>query len=387
MAPASPVVPDLSGVNGTTASTNALIENFFKQQAETAAANKAAAEAKQKDRPKDWKSWLTGTGQQTPQDFATQQYANLGFDPKEYFNALKVDTAEIDALNKDLTATIAQRDQQIADVYGRAGQSLDFQNNSIAQINRNANVVINQKTGNINSKAALMQAKQGNFELAQGFVNKAVDAYTAQLKTDLQMTMDFYDNNQDLIDSLGKDYSTAITNLITTKQDELTEKRRQYEWEENMKLQRAQEARLGAGSGVTNGINTKIESSFREDGASLKQQVRDGALTNEKAYAQLRDLYSPNEVSDDYIKQYLGMATTETPATPSTAGTTTTSPIDKRIAEKQAQNIKMGFNKNLGIRAELAKEFPNQVQEVVQKTAGLGEKISNAIYNFLGFKK
>jgi hypothetical protein len=85
-------------------------------------------------------------------------------------------------------------------------------------------------------------------------------------------------------------------------------------------LDRQREARLAAGEGngsTTAGfLNSKIESSVREDAVSLLDEVDGGNTTLEKAYSRLRKLYSPNEVRDEALKQLMGIATTQTSKSP-----------------------------------------------------------------------
>lgn len=390
MKPATPIVPDLSGVNGTVASTNALIENFFKQQAETAAANKTAAETVQANRPKDWKSWLTSTGQQTQQDFATQQYNTLGYNPSDYFNALKVDTAEVDALNKDLTSTIAQRDQELNNISGRAIPMSEIIG-SQALANRNWNIRINEKEGNINSKSAAMAAKQGNFTLAQGFVDKAVNAYTAQLTNDLNMTMKFYDDNQSLIDSLGKDYSTAITNLINTKQNELQTAREQKQQEfENALNLRQKNMEAGIGTTPTIGSNR-----FDNGLQSLL------TTTPGLSAGQLYDLYIAQLTSNPTEKESQEIwarakviasqkPTTTTPASSPTAtqvkgtGNFANTTIDDRITQLKST---LGTNATKTyLKEKLIKEgYPqqevvNRTQDSMDKVGGFFQGVYNSIF-------
>lgn len=245
--------------------------DYYLSQAQKAEQERLAAQAKQAEAPKTWKDWLTQSGNQNPLDFANQQYTNIGIDTAAYFADLKATTARIDALSKDLNDTIAARDKQITDVYG-AGGSTDFQNNRIAQINRNANVLIGQKESNLNTESAILQLKQGNFEQARSFVKTAVDAYTAQLKTDLDMTMKFYDDNQTLIKDLGKEYDDAMTKQINTLSTgyALAREQKQQEIENNFKqqglnIQWAQENRLSKGAEIaTNGSSTTIYDSSLE---------------------------------------------------------------------------------------------------------------------------
>lgn len=68
-------------------------------------------------------------------------------------------------------------------------------------------------------------------------------------------------------------------------------------------------ARGGAdGVQVSEGfVNSKVESSVREDAVSLLSDVDNGDITVEQAFRRLRTLYSPNEVDDSAILNLLGI--------------------------------------------------------------------------------
>jgi hypothetical protein len=54
-------------------------------------------------------------------------------------------------------------------------------------------------------------------------------------------------------------------------------------------------------------IDLKTEQNFRENGAQLKIEIRNGDLSLDEAYQQLRDFYTVPEVSDQAIRSYLGI--------------------------------------------------------------------------------
>lgn len=316
----------------------------------------------------------------------TEELTSLGFNPIQQFAQQKAQLAEVDSLYQDYNSAVAQRDQALANVENRTGGTLDFMNAESARINRNANVILTQKSSNINSKLAIMEAQNNNFESAQKFVDQSIKDYTAGLTADYNMLESFIDDNNDLISSLGTEYTNALNSrkslildqIETAKSDKQQEIDNDFK-REGLDLQWAQENRLGresvgvSGSGVA---NSKVEASFREDGASLKQQVRAKVLTNEEAYAQLRDLYSPNEVSDKYINDYLGITTPT--STNQIAETTSVNKLQQRVKEKQDQNMKMGFNKNLGLREELIKEGFNP-QDVYNSTQDSMERVDSFV--------
>jgi LysM repeat protein len=392
--------PDISASKGVLASNQSLIDS---QQAEVERkaqqiidANNATPAYKNKLEEISAKFGLI------PQK-REQELTDLGFEPTAFYAEQKASIAELNTLYDDYNATVAQRDQQIADVYGRPGQSMDFLNNQVAQINRNANVLLTQKSANINTKTAIMEAKNSNWDSAQKFVNQAISDYTAGLTADYEMATKFYDDNQDLIDSLGKDYSNALKERNALILDQIQTAREDYQFEINRQMEQqgldislmnANTARINAngnGVGVSNSgvANSKIEASFREDGGSLKAQIRAGALTNEEAYAQLRDLYSPTEVTDEYINNYLGIATT-TPSsetiTPEVisygTGNFSKTTIENRISElsKFYEGDKNAFRKKLISEGYNVNDVKRLLPTTEENIGGFFQGIYNSIF-------
>ena len=79
------------------------------------------------------------------------------------------------------------------------------------------------------------------------------------------------------------------------------------------------------GGGVSTGFkDTKVESSVREDAVALLDNVAVGATTIDAAYTKLRKLYSPSEVSDQALKELLGI--TPPPTTSQGTAQTVTPP-------------------------------------------------------------
>lgn len=152
-------------------------------------------------------SWLNS--QPSIEQTREQKFAETGISPESYFAQQRAGIAEINSLTQDYNAVVAARDQQIAGTMDKMA-SMNFINNQVAQINRNAAPLLNQKSANINAKAATLQALQGNFSEAQRFVSQAVDDITADRKNTLDNFKLFYEINQDSIDRLDSKYQTAL---------------------------------------------------------------------------------------------------------------------------------------------------------------------------------
>jgi len=392
---ASPYMPDLSQAKASNASYQSILD-IQKQQMEQKSAEKAAAEKVQGGKPTSFLDWLKDTGQQTANEYATSQYGAIGYDPAEYFADLKVQTAKIDALNKDLNDTTAQRDQQISNVIGRGGVSLDFQNNSIAQINRNANVVIEQKEGNINTEVALMNAKQGNWKQAQDFVNSAVNAYTNQLNTDLSMTMDFYKDNQDMIKELGNEFDDAFNGYIDTLKTDLAQAKVDAQnkidndfKQQGLNIQMMQERRLSAEAGGGGGGGTVGTNRF-DNGLQSLMTEKPGLSAG-----QLYDLYiSSNDLTSAEQKEAWGRAqliagnpAANEPTNPSVTSpaTQSLSELQKRVAILEPIYKDTGMSWRVDLRNDLMKEGykPEDIMKVMPISQTGIEDFFTGVYNSL----
>lgn len=212
-------LPSTSINTPTTNDVNGLI-SFYKSQYDTAEKQatdaKAAADAAKSKQTSETAPYQTAINNaQIPSVVAANATAQTGVNPTQYFADEKAAIAELDSLNTDYNKAIAGRDAQIAAVTGQPGQSLDFMNNQIAQINRNAAPLLNEMSANINAKAATFQANQQRFQEAQTFVQKAVDSATATLKFNVDMFNEFYDINQKQIDQLTTQQQTALADAKT----------------------------------------------------------------------------------------------------------------------------------------------------------------------------
>lgn len=182
------------------------------KQAEDARRQADALQAQQVKDQKGLMSWLSKQPSQA--QVRSDSYQNIGINPAGYFAEQRAGIAEIEALNQEYNAVQAARDQQIAATNDKLG-SMNFINNQIAQIERNAAPKLNEISANINSKAATLQALQGNFAEAQSFVNQAVEDAIADQKYQLDLFKMFYDMNQDNIDRLESRYQDAFKTSLS----------------------------------------------------------------------------------------------------------------------------------------------------------------------------
>lgn len=147
-------------------------------------------------------------GSPSPMEARLAAQQQTGIDPANYFAEQKSKIAEIESLTQEYNATKAMMEQQIAATNDKLASN-NFINNQIAQIQRNAAPRLNMMSANINSKAATLQALQGNFNEAQNFVNQAVQDATAEYKYNMDLYTTFYEMNRSVIESLDAPYQQA----------------------------------------------------------------------------------------------------------------------------------------------------------------------------------
>jgi hypothetical protein len=208
----TPTTGNTSGATATTAAATTQIDamqKYFEDQMKLA---KEQADALQTQQDQN-KSFLSNLISSTPSTSQTRAdaYSQIGIDPSQYFADQKSRITEIDTLNQEYNKFKAEADQQKAQLIGQGrGIPMDLLNNQAAQIDRNAAPRLNMLSANINSKAAVLQSLQGNFNEARSFVNQAVEDATADTKFKFDTIKTFYDMNQDSINRLDTKYQNAL---------------------------------------------------------------------------------------------------------------------------------------------------------------------------------
>lgn len=210
--------PGISSATAATLAYQTMLDQLFAQQKDYQT-QLQAEQANQAQTKSTLASFLTGA--KTPQQARDEAYGQTGINPTNYFAEEKAKITEIASLTEQYNALKAQRDQQIAATGDKMG-SMNFINNQTAQIERNAAPQLNELSANINSKAAVLQALQGQFNEAQSFVNNAVNAYTADYEFKLNALKTFYDMNQDTIKNLDSKYQSAFNTALQLAQNEYT---------------------------------------------------------------------------------------------------------------------------------------------------------------------
>jgi len=173
---------------------------------------------------------------QSPTEARAQAQQETGIDVQKYFAKQEAGVKEIESLTKDYNKVVAMKDQQIAQTHDKLA-SMNFINNQVAQIERNAAPQLNQLSANINAKAAALQAQQGNFAEAQAYVNQAVQDATAETKFQFDMYQMLYQNNQESFDRLNAIYTNAYNTSMNIAQTAYEQQRAEKQTIGNLLLE------------------------------------------------------------------------------------------------------------------------------------------------------
>lgn len=212
-------LPSIRPTSGNTDPINGLTSyynNLFTTQDKMAQDAMAQANKLQEQNKTGLATLLSSV--KSPDQARTEAWQQTGINPADYFADQKAKVAEIDQLNKDYNGVVASRDQQIAETKDKLGSN-NFINNQVAQIERNAAPRLNEMSANINSKAAVLQAEQGQFQEAEKYVAQAVSDATADMKYKFDLFNSFYKMNQDTIDRLDTIYKDSFHTAMGAAED------------------------------------------------------------------------------------------------------------------------------------------------------------------------
>lgn len=216
----NPASGSISGAVAGTAGTATQLGIFQKIEADRADA--AKAEADRISKIQEQNSGLLASllsGKKSNAQTRDEEFAALGVDPASYFAEQKAKITEIDTLTKEYNATKAEMETAKANALGKLSTTGQI-NSLTAKIERDYAPKLSRMSADINSKAAVLQALQGNFAEARSFVNQAVEDATADLKFKLDTFNTFYQINQDSITRLDSQYRDALNNSINLAKEE-----------------------------------------------------------------------------------------------------------------------------------------------------------------------
>lgn len=188
----------MAGVNGLSSMAD-YSRNFYEKQ--------LAAQQKQQEKQKSMFQQLMDS-MTSPEEARQNAQEETGINPADFFARQERQFKEIESLQNEYNKTVEAKDQQIAMTHDKLASN-NFINNQIAQIERNAAPKLNRLSADINAKAAVLEAQQGNFAEAQKYVNQAVQDATAMNKYNYDMYTAAYEMNKDNFDRLDTIYTNA----------------------------------------------------------------------------------------------------------------------------------------------------------------------------------
>lgn len=286
----SPAVPTQSPYYGNTApavaatdGTQKSVETQIQEQKDLAAQAQADATRVAQYNQTN-KSLLSSTlSEDTIGNARTAAQSQTGLNPTQYFGDQQSRITEIGSLQKDYNTTKAQMDAAIQAARDNAGGALQSGvDANITRIQQFYAPQLAEKSADINAKAAVLQALQGNWESAQKFVNQAVDDATSVQKNRVDLLKSFIDQNNTEINRLDSKYQNAINLSYKIAQDKYTQDRNAANDYYDNKLKEAQLNKLNreGGSSAQSNFNDVMQAAI-DQGATPEQAARAAASVSE----------------------------------------------------------------------------------------------------------
>jgi hypothetical protein len=142
---------------------------------------------------------------------------NVRKEMENYFG-IQAQQAKVASLSKDLNALVAAKDQQVAAILNSPYGVMDFTNNRVAQIERNAAPQINKLSADIKFETALLTQK---YE----FVQQAVDDYFREEDRQLNLFGMYMEQNEKTIARLDIKEQNALNQAFELKKIQLYEEK------------------------------------------------------------------------------------------------------------------------------------------------------------------
>ena len=176
-----------------------------------------------KEEQQNW--WDRMMGKETIEEKEASALEETGVDVSEHFKRLDADLAEMDSMRDSFKAKMAERDMALAGVEG-VGMPQGWMNDRKIVITNKYNAELRLMAANMDSMAASMEAREGRYDKALQFADRAVDNYTKDLQIEWQRYNEFADENEDLLRDLGKEYEEFVQAERDAKYNQLVEQDR-----------------------------------------------------------------------------------------------------------------------------------------------------------------
>ncbi len=283
-----------------------------------------------------------------------EAYDKLGISSEQYLSDRKVMLSEIDSLNQDYTKKEAEMERRIMELEKNPqGMVQGVLDQRVDDLRRSYSIELNAKSAYIKSKSSMLQALDGNFELARDLANDAVEDATADQKMKLDATMMFYDMYKDVISTLDAPYQRAMKESLLKEERDYDQSVRDAEFKRDLMLENPN-AKITQNDSIDQAIK-KFNMAGGKDGASITtmgggvedvimESLINGATPEAAAREAIMTLENMGIQTDrDDLTRYTEYArnTQKTLTIPSTTETTTpVEPTRVERASTRAQTLR-----------------------------------------------
>ena len=297
----SPVTPDLSEVRGR----QGFFESQISSEEERAKSAQAQADEIRGARAEDTQPFLQRLlGGTKPSEARSEALEETGIGISDFFNTQKAGLAEIGKLDEEFNKNIALRDEQIARIEENRGGALrPFVDAEVARVEKNAAIKLNQISANIKGKSAVMEAQQGNFELAKSLAHQAANDATADLQFASSQFRTVWDLNKDVLENLDKEYVDAYKGAMDASEKRYQEAREDKNQVGELMINNPEAGitmndsltsarqKIVATGGVSTADEQKEAKNFLSDAASFVEKLESGKISWGAAFDSLKTQY------------------------------------------------------------------------------------------------
>ena len=352
---------NISLATSTGAGANAYWDQMMKEQ-EAERQRQLAAIQGQAAQNQSMMDKLLGN-QKSRDQIQAEKEAQLGINTAQSLANIKAKEAELKSLTADYEKAKKDVETQIESAFGKMG-SMNFINNQVAQIRREAAPFLNNLAANVNMKAAEVATEENDYARAQNLIDKAVENTVADQKDALNMFKTFYDMNQDAFDRMDSVYVNAYKEKMGLLERQYNEAKDTAKTVLNMSLEYS-----NAGILPTDSMEEAVAKVKSSDGGVSKADLMEvqGGLYNIRTGTWM---VQPKATTGDDEKSSLGLEAGNFVDQLQAA-------INSGMSASQAAVDVVGYLEDAGIKTDTS--FVNQLQKLANglKKGGTNTETSN----------
>jgi len=148
----------------------------------------------------------------------------------EKLNLIQQQSIKVAGLKEQIDKLELQRQAEIDRIYARSGVGMDFINKSVREINRQYDSQIAYKSVELAAQAAVLQAYQGNLDVARDLISDSIKAWLFDYEENRRRWEFAFNYYSDFFESLEKDEKEIINAAYreTLRQEEQAREDAQY---------------------------------------------------------------------------------------------------------------------------------------------------------------